>query len=66
MIGQIIDITSLELQIERKVERYQQKYKLTDSDLAWIFLRIGTNYYFRDICSRGSDGNGHSDNGEHI
>ena len=57
MAGQMIDMEALDLQIERKVKRYQQKYKITNADLAWIFLRIGTNFYFKDISSRGLNEN---------
>ena len=57
MIGQMIDMETLEVHIDQKVKRYQKKYYITDADLAWIFLRIGTNYYFKDISSRGWKGN---------
>jgi hypothetical protein len=53
MVNQTIDIHGLELQLQERVARYQQKYKLSNADLAWVFLRIGTHYYFRDICTRG-------------
>jgi hypothetical protein len=53
MAGQMIDMEALDLQIERKVKRYQQKYNITNADIAWIFLRIGTSFYFKDISSRG-------------
>ena len=52
MVGQMIDMEALDLQIERKVKRYQKKYRITNADIAWIFLRIGTSYYFKDISSR--------------
>lgn len=63
MIGQMIDIETFALRLEKKVEKYQQRYQLADSDVAWIFFRLGTSYYFKDICSRGLNGNGQSDNG---
>ena len=48
----MIGIENFELQIEKKLERYRQKYNITNADAAWILLRIGTSYYFKDICSR--------------
>ena len=63
MIGQVIDKETLDQQIERKLERYQQRFNLTNADLAWMLLRIGTNYYFKDICSRGLNGNSQFHNG---
>ena len=53
MVSQTIDIHGLELQLQERVARYQQKYRLSNADLAWVFLRIGTHYYFKDICTRG-------------
>ncbi len=61
----MIDIEPLDLQLERKLERYQRRYKMAYADLAWILLRIGTNYYFKDICSRGLNRNG-QDNHEPV
>lgn len=49
----MIDVESFDLRLERKLERYQRRYRIPYSDLAWILLRMGTNYYFKDICSRG-------------
>jgi hypothetical protein len=57
MVGQMMDMETLDLQIERKVQKYQKKYRITDADVAWIFLRLGTSYYFKDISSRGLNGN---------
>jgi hypothetical protein len=57
MDAQMIDMEALDLEIERKVRRYQQKFNITDSDIAWIFLRLGTSYYFKDISSRGLNRN---------
>ena len=57
MVGQMIDMEALDLEIERKVQRYQQKYNISDADIAWIFLRLGTSYYFKDISSRGLNEN---------
>ena len=57
MVGQMIDMEVLDLEIERKVQRYQQKYNISDADIAWIFLRLGTSYYFKDISSRGLNEN---------
>jgi hypothetical protein len=56
MISQAIDIESIDQQIGKKVERYRRRYKITYADLAWILLRIGTSYYFKDICTRGTNG----------
>ncbi|MBI4304622.1 MAG: hypothetical protein HY665_09850 [Chloroflexi bacterium] len=53
------DLESFELGLERRLERYQRKYNLAHADLAWILLRVGTSYYFRDISSRRINGNGH-------
>jgi hypothetical protein len=50
---QLADLESVETQLARKFERYQQKYGVSHADLAWILLRIGTRYYFKDIASRG-------------
>jgi len=52
MGAQLIDMENFEAQLGKKFERLQQKYRVTDADLAWILLRIGTGYYFKDICSR--------------
>lgn len=49
---QLGDLESIEAQLAKKFERYQQKYQITNADLAWILLRIGTIYYFKDISSR--------------
>jgi hypothetical protein len=57
MVGQMIDMEALDLEIERKVRRYQKKFNISDADIAWIFLRLGTSYYFKDISSRGLNGN---------
>lgn len=62
MTGQMIDVENVGLELEMELERYQQENKIKDSDMAWMLLRIGTNYYLKDICSRGSNGNGHFDN----
>ena len=53
----MIDLENLEAQLTRKFERYQHRYRITHADLAWILLRIGTSYYFKDICSRGLNDN---------
>jgi hypothetical protein len=66
MVNQTIDINSLELQLQERVARYQQKYKVSNADLAWVFLRIGTSYYFKDICTRGLRGTGQRDAGGRI
>ena len=58
MASETIDINALELRFRERVARYQRKYRLANADLAWIFLRIGTNYYFKDICHREINGNG--------
>jgi hypothetical protein len=52
MSVQIIDLETFEAQLASKFERYQQRFKISHADLAWILLRIGTSYYFKDICSR--------------
>ncbi len=57
MVGQMIDMEALDLGIERKLQRYQQKFNMSDADIAWILLRLGTRYYFKDISSRGLNGN---------
>ncbi len=56
MVDQMIDMEALDLEIERKVRRYQKKFNVSDSDMAWIFLRLGTSYYFKDISTRGLNG----------
>jgi hypothetical protein len=63
MVGQMIDLETIDLEIERNVQKYQQDYNLSDADLAWILLRLGTRYYFKDISSRDINGGrqgGHS------
>ncbi len=52
MGAQLIDLENFEAQLGKKFERLQEKYRVTDADLAWILLRIGTGYYFKDICTR--------------
>ena len=59
MIEQMVDIENLEVKIGKRLERYQQRYGIAHADVAWILLRIGTSYYFKDICSRALEGNGH-------
>lgn len=66
MINGMIDVENLALQLERDIERYQQEHQMTNADLAFILLRIGTSYYFRDICSRGLNGNGQVNDNGHI
>jgi len=56
MVVQLIDLENFEAQLARRLERYQQRYKITHAELAWILLRIGTSYYFKDICSRELNG----------
>jgi hypothetical protein len=46
------DLESMEEQLARKFERYQKRYGIDHADLAWILLRIGTIYYFKDIATR--------------
>ena len=48
----MMDMETIDLQIEKKVERFRRRYQITNANLAWILLRIGTTYYFKDICSR--------------
>ena len=54
---QMIDLENIEAQLVQKFERYQKRYKVTHADLAWILLRLGNSYYFKDICSRGFNEN---------
>ncbi len=63
MVNQTIDINSLELQLQERVARYRQRYKVSNADLAWVFLRIGTSYYFKDISERSLRGDGQRDTG---
>jgi hypothetical protein len=56
MVDQVIDIEALDLEIERNIQRYQQEYNISDADIAWILLRLGTSFYFKDISSRGING----------
>ena len=49
---QTIDLEQFEVQLARKFEKYQQRYHIAHADLAWILLRMGMGYYFKDICSR--------------
>jgi hypothetical protein len=58
MINQMINLENFETELENRLAKYQVRYNVTNADLAWMLLRIGTNYYFRDICSRGGNGNG--------
>ena len=53
MANQVTDMEAIDLEIERNVQRYQQEYNVSDCDIAWILLRLGTCYYFKDISSRG-------------
>ena len=54
---QMIDLENIEAQLIQKFERYQKRYKVTHADLAWILLRLGNSFYFKDICSRGFNEN---------
>lgn len=62
----MIDIEAAELELERKLDRFQRRYKVAHADLSWILLRLGTNYYFKDICSRGLNGNGHDNHEDSV
>ncbi len=53
MTNQLIDIEAIDLEIERNIQRYQQEYDVSDADVAWVLLRLGISYYFKDITSRG-------------
>ncbi len=44
------DIEAVDLRVERLAERYQRRYGIDYGNLAWILLRLGTVYYFRDLC----------------
>ncbi len=57
MSVQLVDLETFEAQLAQKFERYQHRFKISHADLAWILLRIGTSYYFKDICSRGVSNN---------
>ncbi len=46
------DLESMEVRLERIIQRYQRRYGISHADLSWVLLRMGTNYYFKDICSR--------------
>ncbi len=52
----MIDIDNLKMQLSQELERYQKEHKITDADVAWTLLQLGTNYYFKDISSRGVAG----------
>ncbi len=56
MTNQLIDVEAVDLEIERNIQRYQQEYDVSDADIAWILLRLGTSFYFKDISSRGING----------
>lgn len=58
MISQMINLENFETELEKRLAKYQARYNVTHADLAWMLLRIGTDYYFRDICSRGINGGG--------
>jgi hypothetical protein len=65
MIGQTIELENLSEQLEGELEIYQKQNRIRPGDMAWILLRIGTNYYLKDLCSRQYHGNGQSeDNAE--
>ena len=66
MIGQTIDIEHLSQQLEGQLEIYQQQNKIRHGDMAWILLRIGTDYYLKDLCSRGFNGNGQFEDNGHV
>jgi hypothetical protein len=56
MTNQAIGIEAIDLEIERNIQRYQQEYDVSDADIAWILLRLGTSFYFKDISSRAING----------
>ena len=35
----------------RLLKDSKQKLNMSDRTIAWILLREGTNYYFKDICN---------------
>lgn len=57
MVGQTLDTEAIDLEIRRNLQIYQKEYNISDADLAWILLRLGTGYYFKDISSRGMNRN---------
>ena len=52
MAYQVLDIDAIDLEIEEKIQKCQQEFCVSDADIAWILLRLGTHYYFKDISSR--------------
>jgi hypothetical protein len=56
MVNQILDTEAIDLEIRRSLEKYQREHKISDAQLAWVLLRLGTGYYFKDISSRGMNG----------
>lgn len=57
MVSQMLDTEAINLEIKKRLQKYQQEYKISDAELAWVLLRLGTSYYFKDISSRGLNGN---------
>ncbi|MGD0795125.1 MAG: hypothetical protein ABR958_06015 [Dehalococcoidales bacterium] len=57
MVSQMLDTEAIDLEIKKSLQKYQQEYKISNAELAWVLLRLGTSYYFKDISSRGLNGN---------
>ncbi len=57
MLNQLNDLERIDESFVKRIERYQQRYRVSYSELAWILLRVGTFYYFKDISTRGLNDN---------
>ena len=47
-----MDVEAFHLWLERELEIKRKELKLSDADLAYILLLLGTRYYFKDIARR--------------
>ena len=49
MNDQVVKLEAFEQELEKKLARYQFRYNLTNADVAWMLLRLGTSFHFKDM-----------------
>ena len=53
------DYDEFERWVDQMIDDAKTKLGLDDSDLAWTFLRRGTEHYFRTLARSGLEGRAH-------
>ena len=54
-MAEVQDVESLEVILDKRLSRIVRRLQLSDADVAWVLLALGTRYYFRDMCHRSVD-----------